>query len=157
MTISTAGVIPGIQRLAAEGLQVNLAVSLNAPTQRLRAEIMPIAGKYPLDELIEALRQFARQAGRRITLEYVLLRDVNDSEETAAALADLARKLPCRINVICYNETHKGAYAPPADRTVERFLAHLRVRCPTVVRRISRGSDISAGCGQLCVETTRSE
>jgi len=155
MTISTAGVIPGIHRLAAEGLQINLAVSLNAPFQRIRATLMPIAEIYPLDDLLEALAGFARTAGRLVTLEYLLLRDITDTPEMAAELARLARKLPCKINVICYNHTETGAYDPPSDKTVERFLALLRSPCPAVVRRISRGSDISAGCGQLCVPRRR--
>jgi len=156
ITISTAGVVPGILRLAEEDLQLNLAISLNAPVQRLRAEIMPIAGKYPLNELIDALAKYTKRRGRRITIEYVLLQDINDSPEMASMLADLADKLPCSINVICYNETKKAAYAPPTDTTVERFLALLRARCPTVVRRISRGSDIAAGCGQLCADDGQS-
>ena len=156
MTISTAGIVPGIRRLAQEELQLNLAVSLNSPKQRLRSQIMPIAERYSLTELMEALADYVRSTGRHITLEYLLLRDINDSPEMAMMLADLARELPCKVNLICYNETEKAVYAPPSDKTVERFLAILKARCPTVVRRVSRGSDIAAGCGQLCVPKKRS-
>ncbi len=149
MTISTAGVVPGIRRLAGEGLQVNLAVSLNAPIQELRRHLMPIAARYPLDELMDALKEFIARVGRLITLEYVLLRGVNDSPEMAAMLGDIAAELFCRVNLICYNEVADVAYAPPTDEAVSRFMTALRRRCPTVVRRISRGSDISAACGQL--------
>jgi len=149
MTISTSGVAPGIRRLAGEGLQINLAVSLNAPIQELREHLMPIAAKYPLDELLDALRQFNHEVGRLITLEYVLLRGINDSPEMATLLGDIAAELFCRVNLICYNEIAEVAYAPPTDETVSRFMTALRRRCPTVVRRISRGSDISAACGQL--------
>jgi 23S rRNA (adenine2503-C2)-methyltransferase len=155
ITISTAGHVPGIRRLAEEPLQINLAASLNAPNQALRTEIMPIAGTYPLGMLIEALKEYTKLSGRRITLEYLLLRDINDSLEMADELAAIAKALLSKVNLICYNEIRDGAYAPPKDVTVDRFYARLRTRCPTVVRRLSRGSDISAGCGQLCVPRNR--
>lgn len=151
ITISTAGLVPGIRRLAEESLQINLAISLNAPVQSLRSKLMPIAEKYGLDELISAAKAYSTRTGRRPTLEYVLLRDINDSPEMADKLAEIARKVPCKINLICYNQTREGAYAPPNDKTVENFTARLMARCPTVVRRVSRGSDIGAGCGQLAV------
>jgi 23S rRNA (adenine2503-C2)-methyltransferase len=151
ITISTAGHVPGIRNLAAEPLQIGLAVSLNAADQETRAEIMPIAKQYPLSELRSALRDYAHATGRMFTVEYVLLNGVNDSRAAARSLAAFACDLPCKINLICYNEVSSAAYAPPHDATVRRFFAHLRASCPTVVRRISRGSDISAGCGQLCV------
>jgi len=149
MTISTSGIVPGIRRLAAEGLQINLAVSLNAPVQELRAHLMPVAARYPLDMLMDALRGYISSVGRLITLEYVLLRGINDSPEMACLLGDIAAELFCRVNLICYNEVSDVAYAPPTDETVSRFMTALRRRCPTVVRRISRGGDISAACGQL--------
>jgi len=155
ISISTAGLVPGILRLAEEGLQLQLAVSLNAPGQRLRSTIMPIAELYPLPDLIGALETYTARTGRRVTIEYVLLGEINDSPEDADALARIARKLSCKINLICYNEVCSAAYAPPTDKTVKRFVTRLRSRCPTVVRRISRGSDISAGCGQLSVHRKR--
>ena len=155
LPISTAGHVPGIRGLAQEPLQLNLAVSLNAASQEIRARIMPIAETFPIDELRSALEHYTRATGRMITLEYVLLRGVNDSREAAQGLAAFARELPCKINLICYNEVSSAAYVPPTDGTVRRFFAHLRASCPTVVRRISRGSDISAGCGQLCVSRDR--
>ena len=151
ITVSTAGVVPGIRRLADEGLQLQLAVSLNAPEQRLRSEIMPIADVHPLSELTDAIEYYSERTGRRATLEYVLLDGVNDSDEMADELGRLARRLLCKVNLICYNEHTDSVYAPPTDRAVERFLSRVRKRCPTVVRRVSRGSDIAAGCGQLCV------
>jgi len=151
MTVSTAGHVPGIRKLAEEGLQIHLAVSLNAPVQGLRATLMPIADRYSLTQLLGAIEHYSERTGRRATLEYVLLRDFNDSPEMADALAEIARRLLCKVNVICYNETTDSVFAPPTDRTVESFLSQVRKRCPTVVRRVSRGSDIAAGCGQLCV------
>lgn len=153
ITISTAGIVPGILRLAEEGLQVNLAVSLNAPTQELRAQLMPVAEVYPLEALVEALRQYAKTTGRTVTLEYVLLRDINDSPEMADALGRLARSLMCKVNIIGYNENSTSAFSPPTEKVVDAFAARLRKRCPNVVRRVGRGADIAAGCGQLCVET----
>ena len=151
ITVSTAGHVPGIRKLAEEGLQLNLAVSLNAPKQALRKKIMPIARAYPLSELLDALREYADATGRVVTLEYVLLKGINDSDDMADRLAALTSRFPCKINLICYNHIADVPYAPPNNRGVEHFLARLRKRCPTVVRRLSRGSDISAGCGQLCV------
>jgi len=151
MTISTAGIVPGIRRLACEGLQINLALSLNAPTQRLRSAIMPIARKYPLDGLLDTLHEYIAEVGRLVTLEYVLLGGVNDSLECAEQLADIARGLLCKVNLICYNEIENAPFSPPDDQHQRAFYARLRERCPTVVRRISRGSDIAAGCGQLCI------
>ena len=151
ITLSTAGHVPGIRRLADEGLQVNLAVSLNAAEQDVRESIMPIAGSYPIDQLVGALKAYTDATGRTITLEYVLFRGLNDSDRSADALAGLAGRFPCKINLICYNQVAGVPFAPPDDAAVEHFLARLRKRCPTVVRRLSRGGDISAGCGQLCV------
>lgn len=151
ITVSTAGHVPGIRKLSEEGLQLNLAVSLNAPKQALRKKIMPIARTYPLSELLDALREYTDATARVVTLEYVLLKSLNDSDDMADRLAALTSRFPCKINLICYNKIADVSYAPPNNRGVEQFLARLRKRCPTVVRRLSRGSDISAGCGQLCV------
>jgi 23S rRNA (adenine2503-C2)-methyltransferase len=151
ITVSTAGHVPGIRRLADEGLQLQLAVSLNAPKQDLRSTLMPIADLYSLTQLLKAVEHYSERTGRRATLEYVLLRDINDSDEMADELASIARHHLCKVNLICYNDVADSVYAPPTDQTVERFLSRVRKRCPTVVRRVSRGSDIAAGCGQLCV------
>ncbi|MFH1689481.1 MAG: 23S rRNA (adenine(2503)-C(2))-methyltransferase RlmN [Candidatus Eisenbacteria bacterium] len=151
ITISTAGHVPGIQKLAREGLQVQLAVSLNAPRQGLRSTLMPIADIYSLTQLTDAIERYSESTGRRATLEYVLLRDINDSPELADEFAAIARGLLCKVNLICYNEAKDSVYAPSTDTAVEQFFSRVSGRCPTVVRRMSRGSDIAAGCGQLCV------
>ena len=153
MTISTVGLIDGIRRLAEEGLQINLAISLNAPTQELRESLMPVAAANPLPKLVDALREYCERSGRMVTLEYVLLDGVNDSQDDARALASLAEGLPCKINLICYNQIEDRVFAPPGNEKTRRFLSQLRKTRPTVVRRQSRGDDISAGCGQLCVES----
>ena len=151
IAISTAGHVPGIRKLAEEGLQIHLAVSLSAPVQGLRSTLMPIADRYSLTQLLDAIEHYSERTGRRATLEYVLLRDINDSPEMADGLAEIARRLLCKVNLICYNETTDSVFTSPTDRTVEDFFSRVRRRCPTVVRRVSRGSDIAAGCGQLCV------
>jgi 23S rRNA (adenine2503-C2)-methyltransferase len=155
MTVSTAGHVPGIRKLAKEGLQVELAVSLNAPEQRLRARLMPIADHYSLTQLIRAIEYYSESTGRRATLEYVLLRDFNDTPEMADELADIARRLLCKVNLICYNEVTDSVFSSPTDQAVEDFFSRVGRRCPTVVRRVSRGSDIAAGCGQLCIPRGR--
>jgi 23S rRNA (adenine2503-C2)-methyltransferase len=149
MTVSTVGIVEGIRRLAREDLQVNLALSLNATDQELRQRLMPAAHRNPLPKLTKALQDYFGATGRMVTLEYVLLAGVNDSQEDANALARFAGELPCKINLICYNRIENAPFAPPTNARLERFLTHLRKKCPTVVRRISRGGDISAGCGQL--------
>ncbi len=151
MTVSTVGIVPGIRQLAGEGLQINLAISLNAPTQKLRAHLMPIAKRYPLGELLDALKYFTKTVGRLITIEYVLLKGVNDSLEMATMLGRIAEDLLAKVNLIGYNEVEGVAYAPPDDESFARFAARLKQQCPTVVQRVSRGGDIAAGCGQLCV------
>jgi 23S rRNA (adenine2503-C2)-methyltransferase len=151
ITISTAGHVPGIRKLAEEGMQLQLAVSLNAPEQGLRSTLMPIADLYSLSQLLKAIENYSERTGRRATLEYVLLRDINDSLEMADELTAIARRLLCKVNLICYNEVADSVYAPPTDQAVKRFFSRVSKRSPTVVRRVSRGSDIAAGCGQLCI------
>ncbi len=157
ITVSTAGHVPGIRKLAKEGLQVELAVSLNAPEQRLRARLMPIADRYSLTQLIRAIEYYSESTGRRATLEYVLLRDFNDTPEMADELAEIARRLLCKVNLICYNKVTDSVFSSPTDQAVEDFFSRVGRRCPTVVRRVSRGSDIAAGCGQLCIPRGRKQ
>lgn len=152
ITLSTVGIIPGIQRLAEEPLQVKLAVSLSAPTQALREKLMPIARKYPLDKLLGAVRQYTERTGKMMTFEYVLLAGVNDTLVHAKQLADLVKGLLCKINLIPYNPFPGSEYARPSQERVERFQAHLYPRCRAVTLRLSKGREILAGCGQLRAE-----
>jgi len=151
ITVSTAGVLPGIRWLAARQRRPKLAVSLNAPDQERRAAIMPIADRYPLDELMEELKRFPLERGRRITFEYVLIRGFNDAVEDAALLAALVRRVPCKVNVIPLNEDPRflpEMRQPDAD-TVDRFAGALSDSGLTVTVRRSKGSDVDAACGQL--------
>ncbi|MBN2201044.1 23S rRNA (adenine(2503)-C(2))-methyltransferase RlmN [bacterium] len=148
ITVSTAGVIPGLLRFTEENRPYKLAVSLNAATDGLRTRIMPVNRKYPIAALMEAVRAYSRAPGRRVTFEYVLLAGLNDSREDASRLLALLRGLPCKVNLIPYNPAVGGFQRPDEDR-VERFLEWIKpLRSPVIVRW-SRGADIGAACGQL--------
>ncbi len=151
ITVSTAGILPGIRWLAALERRPKLALSLNAPDQERRQQIMPIARRYPLEELIDALRAFPLERGRRITFEYVLIRDFNDAIADAVAVARLIRGIPAKLNVIPLNEdaVHFPHLKRPDTEVVERFALALRDAGLTVTVRWSRGADVAAACGQL--------
>jgi 23S rRNA (adenine2503-C2)-methyltransferase len=151
ITVSTAGILPGIHWLAELPKRPKLAVSLNAPDQSRRVQVMPIARRYPLGDLFATLRAFPLERGRRITFEYVLIRDFNDSEDDAAAVARLLCGIPAKINVIPLNEDseHFPELRRPDDETVNRFAVRLRDADRTVTVRWSRGADVAAACGQL--------
>jgi 23S rRNA (adenine2503-C2)-methyltransferase len=151
ITVSTAGIIPGIRWLAGLEKRPKLALSLNAPDQERRRQIMPIAGRYPLDALFSELRAFPLERGRRITFEYVLIRGFNDSVADAASVAKLVHRIPAKINVIPLNEDpdHFPDLHRPDDDTVNRFAVRLRDSGQTVTVRWSRGEDVAAACGQL--------
>jgi 23S rRNA (adenine2503-C2)-methyltransferase len=151
ITVSSAGILPGIRWLAARSRRPKLAISLNAPDQNRREMIMPIARRYPLDDLFAEIRAFPLEPGRRITFEYVLIRGFNDSTADAGALADLVRGLPSKINVIPLNEDeeHFPELRRPEVETIDAFAASLRDCGLTVTVRWSRGADVAAACGQL--------
>ncbi len=150
ITLSTAGVVPFIDRLADEPYQVKLAVSLHAPNDALRSQLVPINRRWPIDELLAACRRYVARTGRRITFEYVLIEDVNDDERTAAELARRLRGLLCHVNLIPYNPTPAAPlFRRPGPERIERFRAVLeRYGIPATVR-YSRGVEIAAACGQL--------
>ena len=151
ITVSTAGILPGIRWLAGLTKRPKLAVSLNAPDQGRRETLMPIARRYPLDDLFATLRTFPLERGRRITFEYVLIEGFNDAEADAAAVAGLIHGIPCKINVIPLNEDpqHFPDLRRPDDDTINRFAMRLRDSGATVTVRWSRGADVAAACGQL--------
>jgi 23S rRNA (adenine2503-C2)-methyltransferase len=148
ITISTAGVIPGIRRMGEE-LDALLAVSLNAPDQQLRESLMPVARQYPLDQLMEELRRFPLHPRRRITLEYVMLRDINDSVDQARQLVRLISHIRCKVNLIPYNPSSVTGLIGTDKQGIERFAATLAQKNVTVTVRASKGQDIEAACGQL--------
>jgi len=156
ITVSTSGVIGGIERLAGEPEQFRLAVSLHAATQELRDQLMPGLRGQPLSELRDALRQYRERSGRRVSLEYVLLSGVNDRESDLMALADFARATSVHINLLPYNDTAEASPSlRPEDQARTQAIAEqLRAAgIETSVRR-SRGAEIAAACGQLAGSPT---
>jgi len=149
VTLSTDGLVPGIDALGRSGLKVNLAVSLNATTDEVRDRIMPVNRRYPIKELLAACKRFPLDQRRRITFEYVLLRDVNDSEDDARRLAKLLRGIRCKVNLIPFNPFPGSEFRRPDDGQVRRFQKILLDHRYTAPVRESRGRDISAACGQL--------
>jgi len=153
ITVSTAGVVPGIEKLSQERFGVGLAVSLNATTDSIRDSIMPINRKYPIKELLRALRSFCRTSRRRITFEYVLIEGLNDSDADAQRLADIALDFPTKVNLIPFNPIPASEFRrPPPDRVL-RFQEILWDRNLTAIIRESKGDNIAAACGQLYTES----
>jgi 23S rRNA (adenine2503-C2)-methyltransferase len=151
ITLSTSGIIPGIEELAKLERRPNLAISINAPDRKRREEIMPITAKYPLEELMAALRKFPLEKHRDITVEYVLLAGYNDAPRDAVELAKLIRGLSVKVNAIPFNE---DANLPkwmkrPSDAEIDRFVDTLVRNGVRVTVRRSKGRDIAAACGQL--------
>ncbi len=149
ITLSTAGIVPGILRLADDFPKVKLAVSVSSGDEKIRDRLMPINKKYPLTKLRTALAKFPLPKGRRITIEYVMLSGVNDSSKAALELSDFAKGFPSKINLIPFNECPGIDYAAPAMESVEKFQQTLIKLGHSVFIRQSRGGDIMAACGQL--------
>jgi 23S rRNA (adenine2503-C2)-methyltransferase len=155
ITLSTVGVLPAMARLAGEALMPNLAVSLHATTDASRSAIVPINRKYDLEKLIEACRQFPLAKRRRITFEYVLLSEVNDTPEDARRLAKLLMGIKAKVNLLPLNAAPGIPFERPSDDRVNAFAKILADKGVTVSVRRSRGRDIRAACGQLIVENER--
>jgi 23S rRNA (adenine2503-C2)-methyltransferase len=158
ITVSTCGIPRGIERLSRSPARPNLALSLNAPWNELRSEIMPVSRKYSLEDVVEACKAYRQRTGRRIMLEYVLLKDVNCSRECAKGVATLSEDLDAMVNLIVYNPATSLNYEEPANRQVAEFRRILEGRGVVVTQRYKRGREISAGCGQLggeCCQETR--
>lgn len=149
ITVSTCGIVPKIYDYAKEGLQINLAISLHAPSDEIRKKIMPISFKYPMNELMEAVKYYEKNAGRRVTFEYILLNGINDSKEDAKKLAKLIKGTLAYVNLIPYNSVDENKYKRSDDRSVRDFMDTL-IKCGVnaTIRR-EFGSDIDAACGQL--------
>jgi len=149
ITVSTCGIIPKIKELAKLDFQSTLAISLHAPNQEIREQIMPVAQKYKFDELISELKRYTEMTGRRVTIEYVLMRDINDSLRAAEQLARAVAKLKSNVNLIIYNENEKSHYKKPLKESVQKFKYILEASGKKVTIRLERGADIDAACGQL--------
>jgi 23S rRNA (adenine2503-C2)-methyltransferase len=155
VTLSTVGLLPALERLAREPLMPNLAISLHAPSDVLRGELVPINKKYGISDIIAACKRFPLKKRARITFEYVLLAGVNDRPEDARALAKLLAGVKSKVNLIPLNAAAGIPYDRPSDQSVDRFGQILADRGLTVSVRKSRGRDIRAACGQLIVEGDR--
>jgi 23S rRNA (adenine2503-C2)-methyltransferase len=149
ITLSTAGMLPGLQRLAEEPNIPNLAISLTGATNEKRDILMPINRKYPIEELLDVVRNFPLKHRQRVTFEYVLLKDVTDSAEDALALVRLLKGIPAKVNLIPLNEADELDYQRPSDAAIERFQNVLIAHNISAFVRKNRGNDISAACGQL--------
>lgn len=153
ITVSTSGFPDRIRRLADSGVKCSLALSLNSATDEKRRELMPKASRDDIAELLDATRYFARQKGRRVTLEYVMLGGVNTSDDDALRLGKLSKSLPCKVNLIPYNPGRTGGFRRATEREIQRFVKKLLPLAPAVTIRRSRGADIDAACGQLWTQS----
>jgi len=149
VTVSTIGLVPFMERLAQEQLPVNLAVSLHAPDDDLRSRLIPVNRKYPIHAVVAAARAHARQTGRRTTYEYVLLRDLNDSDDQARRLAGVVGRELTHVNLIPMNPIPTSSLRPPPRQRVEAFQRRLQQAGISTTIRATRGLDIDAACGQL--------
>jgi 23S rRNA (adenine2503-C2)-methyltransferase len=151
ITVSTVGVVPGIQRLTATPWQVNLAISLHAADDDLRSELVPLNRRYPIADLIEAAQQYHEAKGRRVSIEWTLMAGRNDTIDQATKLATIARRLRAHINVINLNPTPLTADRPAGRSSLDRFMETLESAGANATLRDTRGQDIDAACGQLRV------
>jgi len=151
LTVSTCGIIPGIRRFKEIDLQVNLSISLHAANNKLRNSLMPINKRYPLEELIAACNDFS---GRMITLEYIVIKDKNDSLKDANELSLIAKKLKAKVNLIPYSPVPEKRFKAPTGKDIELFQKRLIKNSVNVTVRESKGKDILAACGQLAMRNS---
>jgi 23S rRNA (adenine2503-C2)-methyltransferase len=152
ITVSTVGIVPGIDDLAARPEQFKLAISLHAPTHALRQKIVPVEKKYPLPVLLDSLRRFEAAGGRRITFEYVMIDGINDDPALADPLAAIAREFHAHINLIPFNPVPGTGWAPSPAARLRQFAERLEDQGVNATVRTPRGQDIAAACGQLAAE-----
>jgi 23S rRNA (adenine2503-C2)-methyltransferase len=149
ITLSTCGLVPKIYELADKDLSITLAISLHAFSDEKRKEIMPIANKYSINEILEACKYYINKTNRRITFEYALVKDVNDSREDAKALGKLLKGMLCHVNLIPVNEIKENSYKRSSKKVIDDFSEILKNHGIEVTVRREMGSDINAACGQL--------
>ena len=149
LTVSTSGIIPQINKLAENDMQSTLAISLHAPNHEIRRKLMQIEDKYPMPDLKKALKNYVAKTGRRITIEYLLIKDLNDTLYSAKQLVEYLHDIKCNINLIPYNPTEKNDYQKPSGNSIMRFKSLLEQSGKKVTVRLERGADIDAACGQL--------
>ena len=149
LTVSTSGIIPQINRLAELDMQSTLALSLHAPNHEIRLKLMQIEDKYNMTDLHKALKNYVDKTGRRITIEYLLIKDLNDTIESAKELAYYLKDIKCNVNLIPYNPTAENDYQRPSNNSIMKFKYLLEHSGKKVTVRLERGADIDAACGQL--------
>lgn len=149
ITVSTVGLTPRIRQFAKEGLKCQLALSLNATTDEVRTQLMPINSKYPIDDVLNAAREWTLASGNPVTLEYVLIRDVNDGIEDAQRICRIMSRLPSKLNIIPFNEFEDCEFRCPELKRIEQFRRIVAKKCYIAPIRFSKGRDIAAACGQL--------
>jgi len=153
VTVSTSGLVDKIKKFQEENLHVNLAISLNATENATRDVLIPINKKYPIEVLLECLRNYPLKPQRRLTFEYILLKGINDRQEDAERLVHLLKGIPCKINLIPFNPFAPSQYLPPSVETVANFQNYLIERNFTTFVRKNRGADIMGACGQLAASS----
>lgn len=149
LTVSTSGIIPQIKKLTDLDMQSTLALSLHASNHEVRKQLMQIENKYPMNELHKALKYYVEKTGRRITIEYLLIKDLNDTITSAKQLAAYLKDIKCNINLIPYNPTAKNDYKRPSNNSIMKFKYLMEHSGKKVTVRLERGGDIDAACGQL--------
>ena len=149
LTVSTSGIVPQMIKLADLDMQSTLALSLHAPNHDIRLKLMPVESKYNMDELHKALKYYVDKTGRRITIEYLLIKDLNDTIDSAKQLAQYLKDIKCNINLIPYNPTEKNDYKRPSNNSIMKFKSLMEHSGKKVTVRLERGADIDAACGQL--------
>jgi 23S rRNA (adenine2503-C2)-methyltransferase len=155
ITISTSGLVPQIRKLAEEPLQIRLAISLHGATDEVRNRIMPINRRYNIETLLSACDYYNAHKKQRLTFEYILIADVNDSDEQARLLSRHARRLSAKVNLIPYNKVSGLPWERPSEKRQEKFLSILRAQGNPATLRREKGHDIDAACGQLRLQTAR--
>ena len=155
ITISTSGLAPQIRKLAEEPLQIRLAISLHGATDEVRNRIMPINRRYNIETLLSACDYYNAHKKQRLTVEYILIADVNDSDEQARLLSRHARRLSAKVNLIPYNNVSGLTWTRPSEKRQEKFLSILRAQGNPATLRREKGHDIDAACGQLRLQTER--
>lgn len=149
ITISTCGLIPGIEKLSREGIQVELSISLHSADDKTRSRIVPVNKKYPVKDLIASCRDYTGRTNRVVTFEYVLIKDMNCNAADAVKLIKLIEGMKCKVNLISYNQIRSLGLEAPSREEAAAFLRALKAKGVNAMLRKSRGEDIDAGCGQL--------
>ena len=157
ITVSTCGVIPGIERFSREGLQVELAISLHGFDNASRNALMPVNRKYPFDKLMQACREYTKKTKRQITFEYILIKDLTSHAQAAQKLARSLKGVICKMNLIPYNPVQEFDYEAPSRKEINAFKESLIRRGVHVTLRSARGQDVSAACGQLRYQTLKGQ